>query len=191
MDFIRTSRRILGLGIAASLLVLIPNSQALDGITRLHLRAAGRGQTTISLTHNRATVVVFVATDCPMSMDYGQRIGQLDKEYATQGVQVILVDSNRNETDAAVERVRKALNITTPIYRDPSASVAQLLTAIVTPTAVVLDAAGAIRYTGNIDDSRDPAKVRTHFVRAAVESVLNGLPVQVPHTRVLGCSIKR
>lgn len=191
MIHLRSTRLSLLFCAAALLLAPSVSSLAAEGITRLQLKVIGHGSTSLSLAHNRATVVVFVALDCPMSMDYGQRIGLLDKEFAGKGVQVILVDSNRNESDAEIEKVRKALNLTIPVYRDPSASVAELLTAIVTPTAVVLDASGTIRYTGGIDDSRDPAKVKNRFVQAAVDSVLNGQPVQVPHTRVLGCSIKR
>src|SRR4051812_5691925 len=129
-------------------------------VTTLKLKSIGHGTSLISVSSSPATVVVFVATDCPMSMDYGQRVGRMEQDFAARGVKVILVDSNRNESDAQVEKVRKELGIATKIYRDPSASVAVQLTVLATPTAVVLDATGAIRYRGNIDDSRDPARVK-------------------------------
>lgn len=170
---------------------LLPQAFGAAPVTSLKLKTIGRGTSLVSIAGAPATVVVFVSMDCPMSMDYGQRVSRMEQDYAARGVRVILVNSNRNETDAEVEKIRRALSISTKIYRDPSASVAEQLTVIATPTAVVLDAAGAIRYKGNIDDSRDPARVKNRFVEAALDAVLAGHPVAVPQTRVLGCSIKR
>ena len=179
--------------VATSLLNLLVSlsAQGADGITHLNLQTIGRGPASISVSQTRATVVVFISTDCPMSMDYGIRIGKLAEAYSNRSVQVILVASNSNETDVDVEKFRQALKVATPVYRDHHATVAGLLSVVATPTAVVLDSAGTIRYKGNIDDSRNPAKVKQHFVQAAVDAVLSGQPVQVQHTRVLGCSIKR
>lgn len=162
-----------------------------EAATLLHLRESGRGYQTISTAGYAATVVVFVSMDCPMSMDYSQRAAALQEEYSGSRVRVLLVSSNGNETDADVNNGRRALRIAMPIYRDPGGAVASALHATATPTAVVIDSTGAIRYRGAIDDSRDPARVKTRFAKAAVDAVLEGKAVAVAHTRVMGCSIQR
>jgi hypothetical protein len=60
-----------------------------------------------------------------------------------------------------------------------------------TPEAVLLDPAGAVRYQGAIDDARNPARVRIEGLRLAIDAVLAGQPVPVHRLRAFGCSIKR
>jgi hypothetical protein len=60
-----------------------------------------------------------------------------------------------------------------------------------TPEAVLLDPAGAVRYQGAIDDARNPARVRIDGLRQAIDAVLAGQPVPVDRLRAFGCSIKR
>ena len=187
MIFLAVMPLVRTLAVALTLPLLLPAAN----VTSIKLKTIGHGTSIVPISGHPATIVMFVATDCPMSMDYGQRVARLEQDFAARGVRVLIVDSNRNETDAQVEKVRKDLGIASRIYRDPSASVAEQLAVIVTPTAVVLDSAGAIRYKGAIDDSRDPSRIKNHFVEAAIDAVLTGRAVQVPQTRVLGCSIKR
>jgi hypothetical protein len=125
-----------------------------------------------------------------MSAEYGERIGALYQAFSRQRVQMLVVNSNMNESDADVEEQRKAAALPFPIYRDTGAQLAETLNARATPTAVVLDSAGAVRYIGRIDDSRNPAAVKREHLRLALEAILNDRFVEVPQTRVLGCTIK-
>ena len=137
-----------------------------------------------------ATVVVFISALCPMSVEYSERLSTLAIEYESKGVRFLLVNSNLNESDADVEKQRSAAGIPIPIYRDSGGQVAEMLGATATPTAVVLDRTAVIRYFGMIDNSRNPARVTKQPLRAALQSVLAGTPVEIPRTRVLGCTIK-
>ena len=70
----------------------------------------------------------------------------------------------------------------------------QLAGATVTPTAVVLDREGAVRYRGRIDDfyaalGKPRRQATTHELRDALDAVLAGKPVAVPEAKALGCYI--
>jgi hypothetical protein len=153
------------------------------------VREIGRESKQVQLGTSRATVVVFVSALCPMSMDYGYRLKKLNEDFSGQDVRIILVNSNQNESDTQVEEQISSLRI--PVYRDPNGRLAELLAANSTPTAVVLDQSGTIRYSGAIDDARNPTRVTKQYLRIAIEAILAGKAVVPARTRVLGCSIKR
>lgn len=136
-----------------------------------------------------ATAVLFVSAACPMSAEYSERINQLAADYAPRRVRILMVNSNTNESNAEVEKQRAEARLSVPVYRDNGA-VADLLGATATPTAVVIDGSGAIRYLGMIDNSRIPERVTKQPLRSALDSVLAGRAVELPRTRVMGCSIK-
>ena len=63
---------------------------------------------------------------------------------------------------------------------------------LATPQVLVFDKERKLRYNGRFDDSRfpDPATVKHHDARNAVEALLAGKPVPVETTRPHGCSTK-
>lgn len=159
------------------------------GIGLFNLRNTDGSLQKVHTSDTPATVVIFVSTVCPMSMEYSQRFNQLAADYSQRGVRILIVNSNTNESDAEVEKQRLEAHITVPVYRD-NGNLADLLGAIATPTAVVIDRAGVIRYLGMIDNSRNSARVTRHLLRSALDSVLDGRAVEFPRTKVMGCSIK-
>jgi hypothetical protein len=124
-----------------------------------------------------------------MSMEYSGRINELAADYSPRGVRILAVNSNTNESDAEVEKQRLEAHLSMPVYRD-NGSVAEILGSIATPTAVLIDQAGMIRYFGMIDNARNPARVTRRLLRPAVDSVLAGRAVELPRTKVMGCTIK-
>ena len=46
----------------------------------------------------KATVMMFISTECPVSNDYNERIVALHNDYKDQGVQFIGINSNKNES---------------------------------------------------------------------------------------------
>lgn len=77
---------------------------------------------------------------------------------------------------------------------DPEGTLGRLYGATATPHMFVIDAKGVLAYAGAIDDipSFDKADIKTahNFVKAAVDSLLAGRPVEVASTKVYGCSVK-
>jgi hypothetical protein len=137
------------------------------------------------------TVVLFIATQCPVSNAYNERMKALHTDYAPKGAKFVFINSNRAETAADVARHAQENGFPFQVYKDDNNVTADRFGASVTPEAFVLDRTGAIRYHGSVDDSQAIERVRTQRLRNALDAVLAGQPVGQPETKAFGCSIKR
>lgn len=137
------------------------------------------------------TVVTFIATECPVSNAYNQRMIALSRDYASKDVRFIFVNANRTESASAVRQHAKSVGFPFPVYKDPNNVLADRFDAQVTPESYVIDAANVIRYHGAIDDSQNEARIRTRGLRLALDALLAGQPVAVSQTKAFGCTIKR
>jgi len=137
------------------------------------------------------TVVVFVATKCPISNGYNERMNAVYKDYTAKGVHFVFVNANNNEPPAEVEEHAKAHALAFPVYKDRNNVVADLFGAQVTPEAFVIDKTGTVRYHGYVDDSLNEARVHNQGLRMALDAVLAGNAVSHPETKAFGCTVKR
>ncbi len=137
------------------------------------------------------TVVTFVATQCPVSNAYNQRMIALYKDYSPRDVKFIFVNANRSEPAAEVRDHGRRAGFVFPVYKDANNFVADRFGAEVTPENFVIDSAGIIRYHGSIDDSQNEARIRTRGLRNALDALLAGKSVEVSQTKAFGCTIKR
>jgi peroxiredoxin len=144
-----------------------------------------------SLAAHKATVFLFVSGQCPISNVYTPRFRSLAHDYAARGVQVFAVYSDRQESRADVAAHAKTHGITFPIIKDERNALADRLGATYTPQAVVVDAEGAIRYRGRIDDNAVVTRVTTHDLIDALDAVLTGKPIAHPEVAAFGCAIRR
>ncbi len=143
----------------------------------------------------RAVVVVFLGTECPLAKLYGKRLGDLDREYAPKGVQIVGINSNQQDTLQELLGYGRKHDIDFPLLKDAGARVADQFGATRTPEAFVLDREGVVRYHGRIDDQYGVGAARnapTHSELVdAIEAVLAGQPVEVGATAAVGCVIGR
>jgi hypothetical protein len=147
----------------------------------------------------RATVMFFVQTDCPISNWYAPTIQQVCREYAARGVSCALMyEDIETAGDPLDARIRTHLQDYRyqgiPAVADRTRAVASRARASVTPQAVVVDRAGAIRYRGRIDNAyaefgKPRRQVTSHELRDALDALLAGRPVARPETEALGCFI--
>jgi thiol-disulfide isomerase/thioredoxin len=148
------------------------------------------GSHSFSSLKGDTTVVVFVATRCPVSNAYNQRLKSLYKDYSAKGVKFIFVNANVNEPAKEVADHAKEVGFTFPVYKD-SGNVAFLFDAQVTPETYVIDKENIVRYHGAIDDAQNEARIRKRSLRDALDEVLAGKPVTVAETKAFGCTVKR
>jgi peroxiredoxin len=137
------------------------------------------------------TVVTFIATECPVSNSYNQRMSDLYKDYSAKNVKFIFVNANRSEPAAEVRDHAKRVGFPFAVYKDPGNVLADRFDAQVTPESFVIDSSGIIRYHGSIDDSMNESRIHTRVLRAALDSLLAGKPVASTETKAFGCTIKR
>lgn len=137
------------------------------------------------------SVVMFIATQCPVSNAYNDRMKELYNEYSAKGVKFVFVNANASEPAAEVAAHARQHAFPFPVYKDDGNVVADRFGAQVTPEAFVIDKAGIVRYHGSIDDSQIPAKVQEQRLRKALDAALAGRAVEPAETKAFGCSIKR
>jgi peroxiredoxin len=137
------------------------------------------------------TVVTFIATECPVSNSYNQRMSSLYSDYTAKNVKFIFVNANRSEPAGEVRDHAKRVGFPFAVYKDPDNVLADRFDAQVTPESFVIDGSGVIRYHGAIDDNMNESRVRTKTLRAALDAMLAGKPVTSTETKAFGCTIKR
>jgi thiol-disulfide isomerase/thioredoxin len=160
-------------------------------VTGFNLEDLSGKAATLSALGGPITVVTFVATQCPVSNAYNDRMNAIYKDYSGRGVKFIFVNANRTEPAAEVAEHARRVGFVFPVYKDPNNHLADLFGATVTPESYVMDKDGVLRYHGSIDDSQNPARINTQGLRLALDAVMAGRPVSPEETRSFGCSIKR
>jgi peroxiredoxin len=140
---------------------------------------------------SKAVVLMFIATQCPVSNGYNERMVQLYKDYSSKGVTFIGINANKQESVEEVRNHAKEHGFQFPVLKDWNNLIADKLDASVTPEIYVLNSSLEILYHGRIDDSQRENRVTSKELRTALDRILTGKPVEVTETKAFGCSIKR
>ncbi len=140
---------------------------------------------------SKAIVLMFIATQCPVSNAYDDRMVALQKDYASKGVTFVGINANKQEGIEEIRKHARDHGFEFTILKDWNNVVADKLGASVTPEIYVLNPDFDILYHGRIDDSQRENKVNSRDLRTALDLVLAGKPVTVSETKAFGCSIKR
>jgi len=135
------------------------------------------------------TVVLFIATRCPISNDYNERMKSIYADYSSKGVKFVFINSNNTEPPEEVQQHAREHGFQFTVYKDPGNVVADLFGAQFTPEAYLIKG-DKIVYHGRIDDSRS-GPVNDHTLRNALDAVLAGQNPPTPETKAFGCTIKR
>ena len=141
---------------------------------------------------HKAVVVMFIATKCPYSNAYNDRMRDLAAAYGKQGVLFVGINSNKTEPLAEVVAHAKEHGHVFPIMKDPDNKVADLYDARHTPEIYVVDPSGKLRYHGRIDENyEDASKVTSPDLKNALDDLLANRQIAKAETKAFGCSIKR
>jgi peroxiredoxin len=151
----------------------------------------GRQHTLASLKGDRGTILIFIATQCPISNGYNERMEKIATDYRSRGVNVIGINSNNTEPVETVKQHAALHGFTFTILKDEGNKVADLLGAERTPEVFFVDSSGRLVYHGRIDNQRNPTLVTANDLRDAIEAILAGKPVTKTEAPAFGCSIKR
>ena len=140
---------------------------------------------------SKAIVLMFIATQCPVSNGYNGRMVELYKDYSSKGVTLVGINSNKQESVEEVRNHSKEHGFEFTVLKDWNNTIADKLQATVTPEIYVLNSNLEVLYHGRIDDSQRENRVSSKDLRAALDKILAGTDVEVSETKAFGCSIKR
>jgi peroxiredoxin len=144
-----------------------------------------------SLKGKRAVAVMFIATRCPYSNAYNERMVKLYEDYKGKEVVFLAINSNKTELVEEVRDHAQEHKFAFPVLKDEGNAVADAYDAQVTPEIFLLDGNLTLRYHGRIDNSHKINEVETHDLRNALEALLAGKEIAKKEAKAFGCSIKR
>ena len=141
---------------------------------------------------HKAVVVMFIATQCPYSNAYNDRMRDMAASYGKQGILFLGINSNKTEPAEETRAHARKHGFAFAVAKDPENTVADLYGAKHTPEIFVVDPRGVLRYHGRIDENyEDASKVSSPDLKNALDALLAGKPVATSETKAFGCSIKR
>jgi peroxiredoxin len=141
---------------------------------------------------HKAVVVMFIATKCPYSNAYNDRMRDMAAAYEKQGILFAGINSNKTEPADEVIAHAKKNRFAFSLMKDPDNKVADLYDARHTPEVYIVDPDGKVRYHGRIDENyEEPTKVTSPDLKNALDAMLAGKPIAKAETKAFGCSIKR
>jgi len=143
----------------------------------------------------KATVVIFITTDCPIANSFAPEINRLHLAYASRNVRLTLIQVDTELSDKEAGQHAADYELKPPVAIDREHALVKATDAKVTPEAFVYDAAGKLRYRGRINNlyaalGKRRATVTVHDLRDAIEAVINDRKVETPATEALGCFIE-
>ncbi len=159
--------------------------------------ASGTLVTPAAFADKTGLLVMFICQHCPYVQHVKEELARLGKDYAGKSVGIVAISANdaaRYPDDAPTQlkRMAQTLGFTFPFCYDETQEVAEAYTAACTPDFFLFGKDRTLVYRGQLDDSRpgNGKPVTGKDLRAALDAVLAGKPVNPAQRASLGCNIK-
>ena len=144
-----------------------------------------------------AMLVAFICNHCPYVKHIRTAFAQLTADYAAKGVAIVGISSNDAKAypDDSPEKMKlekASAGYVFPYLYDESQAVAKAYNAACTPDFFVYGKDGTLAYRGQMDASR-PGNGKPNDgadLRAALDAVLAGKPIEGQQWPSIGCNIK-
>jgi peroxiredoxin len=150
-----------------------------------------------SFADKTALLVMFICRHCPYVVHVEHGIAKLGRDYRDTGLGMIGISSNDpvqypDDAPPRLKEVAERLGFTFPFCFDETQDVAKAFRAACTPDFYLFDQERRLAYRGQFDDSRPGSNkpVTGRDLRAAIDAILTGKPVDCNQRASMGCSIK-
>jgi hypothetical protein len=143
----------------------------------------------------RGVLVVFLATQCPISNGYIPQLNQMATAYQTRGIEFYGVICDRAATRAEMVQHRRQFRIRFSVLFDAAGDLRDRLQATHTPQVFLMTPQGDIVYRGRIDDrhvglGQQTVTVRRQYLADALKAVTGGKAILTAETEPIGCLIE-
>ncbi|MDZ4733345.1 MAG: thioredoxin family protein [Nitrospirota bacterium] len=150
-----------------------------------------------SFSGKAALLVMFICRHCPYVVHVEQEIAKIGRDYIDRWLGIIGISSNDpvqypDDAPPRLKEMAERLGFTFPFCFDETQDVAMAYGAACTPEFYLFDRERWLVYRGQLDDSRPGSNkpVTGRDLRAAIDAVLAGKPVDGNQKASVGCSIK-
>lgn len=145
----------------------------------------------------KALLVMFICNHCPFVKHVAEELARLGRDYQAKGAALVAINSNdvASFPDDSPEKMKEEVKnrgYTFPYLYDATQDTAKDYHAACTPDFFLFDKSQKLVYRGQLDDSRPNSgiPVTGRDLRAALDTVLAGKPVNPEQRGSLGCNIK-
>lgn len=145
----------------------------------------------------KGLLVMFICQHCPYVKHVQTELTKLGHDYGSKGIGIVAISANdaENYPDDSPKELKKyseKQKFPFSFLYDETQEVAKAYTAACTPDFFLFDHNSALVYRGQLDESRpDSGKPLTgKDLRAALDAVLDGKPVNTQQRPSMGCNIK-
>ncbi len=159
--------------------------------------ATGTTENLQQLKSQVATLIMFICNHCPFVKHIKDELAKLGQDYISRGVSIIAINSNDvanypEDSPEQMKIVAEQWNFNFPYLFDETQAVAKLYDAACTPDFYLFDNQMKCVYRGQLDDSRpgNDIPVTGKDLRAALDALLAGQPIDSEQKPSLGCNIK-
>ncbi len=141
-----------------------------------------------------AVVLVWISEKCDITWRYEKRTGALQQEFGKKDVKFFAVWSSEADTAQGIRKYAESKNYAMPLLDDDKGELARYFAVAVTPTYVVIDKEGVLRYRGACDDLQtgaatyraEDSAAKERYVATALGSMLEGKEIAVTEKRGVG-----
>ncbi|MGY6586920.1 MAG: thioredoxin family protein [Wenzhouxiangella sp.] len=158
---------------------------------------SGKTLTLDELAGSKATLVMFICNHCPFVKHILAELVKLGEDYALPEVGIVAISSNDvtgypQDRPERMKELAEARGFSFPYLYDESQNTARAYDAACTPDFYVFDGDRKLVYRGQLDDSRpnNGIAVTGADVRAAINALRSGRPVDAEQKPSIGCNIK-
>jgi peroxiredoxin len=158
---------------------------------------SGRIYSLDSFSGKTALLVMFICRHCPYVVHVEQELAKIGRDYRDTSLGILAISSNDpasypDDAPPRLKEMAERLGFTFPLCFDETQDVAKAYRAACTPDFYLFDRERRLVYRGQLDDSRpgNNKPVTGRDLRAAIEAVRAGKPVDGNHRASIGCSIK-
>ena len=142
-------------------------------------------------------LVMFLCNHCPFVKHVRAEVARIGRDYQARGVGLAAISSNDvakypDDSPAKMKVEASEAGYSFPYLFDETQAVAKAYRAACTPDFFLFDRNHKLVYRGQLDDSRpkNEKPVTGSDLRAAIDAVLAGNPVNAQQWPSIGCNIK-
>jgi peroxiredoxin len=151
----------------------------------------------------KALLVIFLCAHCPYVLHVAPELARIARDYSGKSVAIIGITSNDvaqypQDAPAPTAEWAEKEGLSFSILYDEAQDVARVFSAACTPDFFLFGPDRKLVYRGQIDDSRPSrgadrpglGQLNGKDIRAAIDAVLAGRPVNAEQMPSIGCNIK-
>lgn len=147
------------------------------------------------INKNKATVLLFLSPDCPLSQKYTLPFRELQNKYKRDNVRFVGIVPGKNHTNSSIKKFASEYHLEIPLLLDEDYELTHNLQATITPEVFIIDKKGKTFYSGCIDNwfvelGKKREVVTEKYLDNALNAILNDQEVEPKYTKAIGCFIE-